>query len=133
MDDKWNLSDQEWKRRLPKEVYEVCRLKGTEKPFSGQYNDFYEKGVYLCTLCSQPLFLSDSKYASHSGWPSFFQPFDEKAIHFSKDLSHHMERVEITCSRCGSHLGHVFEDGPLPTKKRFCVNSLSLTFHPEKS
>lgn len=131
MDFKWNLSDQEWKQRLPKEVYEICRLKGTEKPFSGQYNDFYKQGEYHCSLCDLPLFLSDAKFASGSGWPSFFQPVDEKAIHFLKDHSHQMERIEIMCSRCGSHLGHVFEDGPPPTKKRFCVNSLSLKFFPK--
>ena len=126
MEKDWNISNEEWKRRLPKDVYEVCRLGGTERPFSGKYDHFYEGGVYHCALCNKELFKSSSKYSSGSGWPSFFEPIDEKALRFIEDNSHGMKRVEVRCQRCDSHLGHVFEDGPKPTGKRFCVNSISL-------
>ncbi len=119
------------KNLTPEQQY-VCFQKGTEPPFSGKYNKHYETGVYNCVVCAAPLFASREKYDSGSGWPSFWQPYDKNSIAEHEDISHGMRRVEVTCAKCGSHLGHVFPDGPEPTGLRFCINSLSLEFVADK-
>ena len=121
-------TESEWKTCLTPEQYEVLREKGTEYPFTGKYYHFDKKGIYICAACGNKLFTSKTKYDSGSGWPSFYQPCSEDAMEVKKDLSGGMERLEIVCSKCGSHLGHVFPDGPRPTGLRYCVNSLSLDF-----
>ena len=118
----------DWKNLLSPEEYYVCRKKGTEPAFSGEYDKFYESGSYLCKCCKLELFSSTSKYNSGSGWPSFSSPSNNKNIKKIEDHSLGMSRIEVQCSNCGSHLGHVFNDGPEPTGKRYCINSLSLTF-----
>ena len=128
MADKVVKTDAEWKAMLTPEQYEVARLKGTERAFTGKYYDFHDKGVYLCVCCGNELFTSDTKYDSGCGWPSFYAPLEESRITRDVDLSYGMRRTEVTCSRCGAHLGHVFEDGPNPTGLRFCMNSASLDF-----
>ena len=121
-------TDAEWKRQLTRKQYEVARGKGTEPPFCGLLLDNKRDGVYACVCCSLPLFSSDSKFHSGTGWPSFFQPVAPENIITEEDRSYGMRRVEILCARCDCHLGHVFEDGPKPTGLRFCVNSESLVF-----
>jgi peptide-methionine (R)-S-oxide reductase len=128
MADKVVKTDAEWKAMLTPEQYEVARLKGTERAFTGKYYDFHDKGVYLCVCCGNELFTSDTKYDSGCGWPSFYAPLEESKITKDVDVSYGMRRTEVTCSRCGAHLGHVFEDGPNPTGLRFCMNSASLDF-----
>ena len=121
--------EQDWRDKLSPEEYRVCREKGTEPPFSGEYNDNPHKGAYRCKCCGETLFVSDDKYDSGSGWPSFDRPAGDDRIHYEEDLSFGMRRVEVSCQRCGCHLGHVFDDGPRDTTgKRYCVNSLSLDF-----
>jgi len=132
MAEKLKKSDVEWRKILPAEVFAVTRLKGTERPFSGAYNDFKEPGIYRCACCGEALFSSETKYASGSGWPSFWQPLNNEAVATQRDVSHGMERVEVLCSRCDAHLGHLFPDGPPPTGQRYCLNSLSLKFEPKK-
>lgn len=126
------LPDSEWKKRLTPEQYYVCRSHGTEYAFSGKYYDHHEKGTYVCVACGQPLFSSGHKYDSGSGWPSYFQPIDTSAVGFTIDKSLGMVRKEVHCNRCGSHLGHVFDDGPKPTGLRYCINSVSLDFVADK-
>jgi len=124
------MTDKEWKEKLTSEQYRVLREKGTERPFSGQYNKFNEDGTYLCAACGQELFSSATKYDSGSGWPAFYDAAGDNAVDEHEDRTLGMVRTEVTCSRCGGHLGHVFADGPEPTGMRYCINSVSLDFQP---
>jgi peptide-methionine (R)-S-oxide reductase len=128
MEYKINKTDQEWKKLLTEEQYRILREKGTERPFTGKYDLFFEEGMYTCAGCGQELFVSDAKFNSGCGWPAFDAPMDRQHIEYKRDLSHGMVRVEILCSNCGGHLGHVFNDGPTETGERYCVNSASLDF-----
>lgn len=128
MSDRIEMPEEQWRERLTPEQYAIVRGKGTEPPFTGTLLDNKEPGLYRCVACEAPLFRSDEKYDSGSGWPSFWQPVSPDAIHEEDDLSQGVRRVEVTCARCGAHLGHVFPDGPQPTGERYCINSLSLDF-----
>jgi peptide-methionine (R)-S-oxide reductase len=128
---KLKVTDAEWKKILPDEVYKVARLKGTEYAFSGKYYQTNTKGMYYCAVCGNPLFKSDAKFASSCGWPSFFETIKPHSVTYQDDQSYGMERTEVNCGRCGSHLGHIFDDGPAPTHKRYCMNSIVLEFEPD--
>ncbi len=126
-----NKSEEEWKKELTPEQYYILREKGTERPHTGEYNMFFEDGVYHCAACDAPLFESDSKFDAHCGWPSFDRAISDSAIVEVADYSHGMVRTEIMCANCGGHLGHVFNDGPTDTGLRYCVNSVSIGFDKE--
>jgi peptide-methionine (R)-S-oxide reductase len=131
METSYHKSDEEWKKELTPEQYEVLRKKGTERPFTGKYNEHSEKGFYTCAGCGTELFSSEQKFNSHCGWPSFDNELGGGArVKKVKDFSHGMIRTEIVCAKCGGHLGHIFDDGPTATGQRYCVNSLSLGFKP---
>ncbi|ASQ91538.1 peptide-methionine (R)-S-oxide reductase [Prosthecochloris sp. GSB1] len=127
---KLELPDSIWMNVLSTEVYRVARGKGTERAFSGKYWDFDGNGTYYCAACGNALFRSDAKFASACGWPSFFEPVRKDGVSYETDTSHGMVRTEVLCGRCGAHLGHVFDDGPPPDGRRFCMNSIVLDFEP---
>lgn len=124
-------SDEEWKKQLTPEQYQVARQCGTEAPFTGKYWNLHDDGTYHCVCCNAKLFSSGTKFESGSGWPSFYAPIDDNNLQMIEDTSHGMRRVEVRCAQCGAHLGHVFPDGPKPTGVRFCINSASLNFEKE--
>jgi peptide-methionine (R)-S-oxide reductase len=128
MSEKIEKTDEEWRKLLTPEQFAVARQKGTERAFTGKYWDLHDNGMYLCVCCGNELFSSDTKYDSGCGWPSFYAPLKEDQVDTAVDNSYGMRRTEVTCSRCGAHLGHVFEDGPQPTGLRYCMNSASMNF-----
>ena len=132
MADKINKTEAEWRQQLTPEQYHILREKGTERAFTGEYTHTKTPGTYLCAGCGQELFGSDAKFDSHCGWPSYYEPLKDGAVDEHEDRSFGMSRTEVTCSRCGGHLGHVFPDGPNPTGLRYCINSASIKLDPKK-
>ena len=132
MTDKLNLTDDQWRERLAPEQYQILRQSGTERAFTGKYEANKQAGMYLCAGCGEPLFASDTKYNSGSGWPSYTAPVDGSAVEELRDSTHGMTRTEVRCAKCEGHLGHVFPDGPGPEGLRYCINSASLAFAPKE-
>ena len=130
---KVELSNDEWKKLLPEDVYHIARQKGTESPWSSPYETLKDKGTYYCAVCGNALFVSDTKFESGCGWPSFYQPISKSSIIYAPDNTYGMHRTEVMCGRCKSHLGHVFEDGPPPTGLRYCINGVVLDFKKAKA
>jgi peptide-methionine (R)-S-oxide reductase len=126
------MSEEQWKKILPGDVYHIARQKGTERPWTSKFENFYEKGTYYCAACGNALFQSDTKFESGCGWPSFYQPISKTSIIYLEDNTHGMKRTEVQCGRCKSHLGHVFDDGPPPTGLRYCINGVILDFTKAK-
>ena len=133
MTERVEKTDEQWRAELDEDRYAVLRQGATEAPWSGELNVVHDDGIFRCGACHTPLFSSETKFDSGSGWPSFFQPLSEDAVELEEDLSHGMRRTEVRCATCGSHLGHVFPDGPEPTGTRYCINSLALDFEPDEA
>lgn len=129
--EKLHVSDAEWKKVLPEDLYAVSREADTERPFTGKYWDSDQKGTYYCAACGNKLFRSDAKFSSSCGWPSFFEQVNKSSVVYKDDNQYGMQRIEALCGRCGGHLGHLFDDGPAPTGKRYCMNSIALDFEPD--
>ena len=129
---KVNLTEEEWKKILPADVYHIAREKGTEKPWSSALETIHDKGTYYCAACGNPLFISDTKFESGCGWPSFYQPVSKGSVIYAPDNAYGMSRTEVMCGRCKAHLGHVFDDGPPPTHLRYCINGVVLDFKKAK-
>lgn len=127
-ENKVSLTDEEWKKILPTDVFHIARMKGTERPFTSKYEKFNDIGTYYCAVCGNKLFKSDTKFESGCGWPSFYEPASKSSIIYTPDNTHGMHRTEVQCGRCQSHLGHVFDDGPAPTGLRYCINGVILDF-----
>lgn len=126
------LTEEEWKKILPADVYQIARQKGTERPWTSKFENFHETGTYYCAACGNALFKSDTKFESGCGWPSFYEPISKTSIIYTSDNSHGMKRTEVQCGRCKAHLGHVFDDGPPPTGLRYCINGVVLDFAKAK-